>query len=198
MKLPIVTLLLLFTLPGLAQPALTRTQASTLIGQALTAEPLMWLPFPLPYELESTRDDLDRVFLEALLRQGMVERENTLRMIDIEDRGQVRKKVQAVWVYRYPGTRAAETPEGFYYGRGKLLRLVELSAPYLIGEYYYAEAYIEWGVDDLQPWVNDPAFRAARTLRRSRESLQKPFEKRVYLQFDGQRWGFWQGLPGQL
>jgi len=75
---------------------------------------------------------------------------------------------------------------------------MELSSPYQIGDYYYAEVYIQWYVDDLQEWAKDPAFRSARTLRRSLESFQKPFEKRVYLQYDGESWGFWNGQPGLL
>lgn len=198
MKPLIVTVLLLFSGGLQAQPALGNNEAAALISTALRAEPLMWLPFPLPYELDRTRQDRDSVYLDALFRHGLVTREAEIRMADVLEEGRQRRKAQALWIYRYYEGRDADTPEGFYYGRAKLVRIVELSRPYLVGEFYYAEAYIQWAAVDLEPWIQDPAFRTARTIRRSLESVQKPFEKRVYLQHNGEAWGFWKGQPGQL
>lgn len=198
MKLLIVTLLWLFSWSAVAQPVLDREEADRLIRSALQAEPLFWLPFPLPYELNRTRQDTDSVLLDALFRHGLLTREAVIRMADVVEEGRQRRKAQAFWIYHYPEGRETDTPEGFHYGSARLLRIVELSRPYLVGEFYYAEAYIEWAAVDLKPWIQDPAFRAARTLRRSLESSVKPFEKRVYLQYDGSAWGFWQGVPGRL
>lgn len=198
MKPLIVTVLLLFSTFLRAQPVLGENEAAALIAAALRSEPLMWLPFPLPYELNRTRQDRDSVYLDALYRHGLVTREAEMKMADVVEEGRQRRKVQAFWIYRYPDGRDEDTPEGFYYGRAKLMRIVELSRPYLVGEFYYAEAYIQWAAVELEPWIQDPAFRSARTIRRSLESVQKPFEKRVYLQHDGDEWGFWKGHPGQL
>lgn len=198
MRILLATLLLLSGLAQAAQPALGSSEAATLIEKGLQAEPLIWLPFPLPYEVEQSDRGKDALLLDALFRHALVEREKVMRMDDAAD-GINRRKVKLLWSYNYPLERREQgTPEGFYYGRGKLRRIVELSAPYLIGEYYYAEAYIEWYVDDMQAWIEDPAFRTARTLRRSVESYQKPFETRVYLQHDGKKWALWKGKPGML
>ncbi len=198
MKLLIVTLLLLFSVSAQAQPALPQSTAETVIRAALKAEPLLWNPFPLPYEVDRSQTTTDSVLLEALYKHGQVTRESELRLAGETVNGRSRKVARSLWIYRYPEGRAEDTGEGFYYGRPELLRIVELSAPYLVGEYYYAEAFIQWAAVDLQTWIQDPALRTARTLRRSLESRTRPFERRVYLQFDGQQWGFWRGQPGQL
>ena len=198
MKPLIVTLMLLFSVSVMAQPSLDKATAEAAIRVALRAEPLFWSPFPLPYEIDRTQTTVDSVLLEALYKHGLVTRESELRLAGDAVNGRSRKVAQALWIYRYPESRAEDTAEGFYYGRPELLRIVELSAPYLVGEYYYAEAFIQWAAVDLQTWIQDPALRTARTLRRSLESRVKPFERRVYLQFDGQQWGFWRGQPGQL
>lgn len=181
------------------QPVLGEHLATDLIDKGLQAQPLIWLPFPLPYEVQQGDKSKDALLLDALFRHELIEREKVMRMGDVTEGGQARKKVLLLWSYNYPmSRRMANTPEGFYYGRGRLKNIMELSAPYLIGDYYYAEAYVQWYVEDIQEWIEDPAFRSARTLRRTLESFRKPFEKRVYLQYDGQQWALWQGDPGML
>jgi hypothetical protein len=184
---------------AMAQPVLGENLAAALIDKGLQAQPLIWLPFPLPYEVEQGSRSKDALLLDALYRNELIEREKVMKMGAVAEQGQTRKKVLLLWSYNYPMSRREQnTPEGFYYGRGRLKSIMELSPPYLIGEYYYAEAYIEWYVEDIQPWIEDPAFGSARTLRRTLESERKPFEKRVYLQYDGQQWALWQGDPGML
>lgn len=198
MKPLIITVLLLFSVSVPAQPGLSTATAEAVIRAALKAETLMWSPFSLPYEVDRAQSSTDSVLLEALYKHGLVTRESELRLAGETVNGRSRKVARSLWIYRYPEGRAEDTGEGFYYGRPELLRIVELSAPYLVGEYYYAEAFIQWAAVDLEPWIQDPALRTARTLRRSLESRTRPFERRVYLQFDGQQWGFWRGQPGQL
>ncbi|MCD8522046.1 MAG: hypothetical protein LRY66_06695 [Saccharospirillaceae bacterium] len=199
MKSLIVTTLLLLCGTVCAQPVIGNNTAAALVSRALEAEPLLWLPFPMPYEIERNRQDKDAGLLDGLFRFGLLRRDSEMKMTDVEENGRRKRKVVAVWIYDYPlAHREQGTQEGFYYGTGKLKNILEVSSPYRIGEYYYAEVYIQWYVDDLQEWVKDPAFRSARTLRRSLESFRKPFEKRVYLQHDGQSWGFWSGQPGVL
>ena len=199
MRILLVVFLLFTGLVQAAQPALGKNQAAQLIERGLQAEPLMWLPFPLPYVVEQADKGKDALLLDALFRHGLIERERSMAMVAVVENGSSRRKVQLSWEYNYPLARREQgTPEGFYYGRGKLRRIIELSAPYLIGDYYYAEAYVEWYVDDMQDWIGDPAFRTARTLRRSLESYDKPFEKRLFLQYDGEAWALWKGEPGML
>lgn len=198
MKLFVSYLLVFLITPAMAQPVLGVNTAAAVIDRGLQAQPLMWLPFPLPYEIDRSSRSKDARLLEALFEHGLVAREKTMRMEELPGGSETRKKLHLLWVYDYPQAQPQETAEGFYYGRGRLKHIMDLSSPYLIGRYYYAEAYVQWYVDDMQDWISDPAFRIARTLRRSAESYSKPFEKRVYLQFDGGQWALWKGEPGIL
>ena len=201
MKLLCITFLLLFSGLSQAQPFIGSNHAAKIIDEALKRKDLKWLPFPMPYEVERSAQSKDARFLAALVDHDLLVRKKETKMVTVEVNGAKRRKVQVGWVYDYPGAQAgaaSQTDEGFYYGYGRLKNIMELSRPYLIGDYYYVEAYIQWYVDDLQHWVQDAAFDGARTLRRSRESFAKPFEKRVYLQYDGDSWAFWDGKPGQL
>lgn len=202
MKPTIVTLLLLmFTQCNLvqAQPALSEQQAAAVIDQALKNEPLIWLPFPLPYDVDRASRDKDALLLAALFDHDLVVREKTMDMVSVDGPNGSRRQVRVGWRYNYnEQSQQSATAEGFYYGRGRLKNILELSPPYLIDQYYYAEAYVQWYVEDLPAWVSDPVFQRARTLRRSSESFEKPFEKRVFLMHDGTSWGFWQGQPGAL
>ena len=203
--------LILWLLSALAQaqqPFLNERTAFELIDTALQQEPLLWMPFPLPYEIDRASQDKDARLLEALFDHDLVQREKVTRMVEVTENGVARRKVRVGWRYVYPASREiapehrtvteGQTQQGFYYGRRQLKAIMELTSGYRLGEYYYAEAYIQWFVADLQDWVDDLAFDRARTLRRSKESFDKPFEKRVYLMHDGDSWGFWNGTPGQL
>lgn len=199
MKLLTITILLLLSGFSAAQPFLGTNQASQLINQALKSKDLKWLPFPMPYAIKRSDKGKDARFLSALVDHKLLVRKKETRMVSVEENGKSKRKVMVSWVYDYPLTNGERTTdEGFYYGYGKLKNIMELSKPYLIGEYYYVEAYIQWYVEDLQEWVQDAAFDRARTLRRSRESFDKPFERRVFLQHDGESWAYWEGKPGQL
>ena len=199
MKLLTITILLLLSGFSLAQPFLGTNQASQLINQALKSKDLKWLPFPMPYAVKRSDKGKDARFLSALVDHKLLVRKKETRMATVDENGQRKRKVMVSWIYDYPLTNGERTTdEGFYYGYGKLKNIMELSKPYLIGDYYYVEAYIQWYVEDLQEWVQDAAFDRARTLRRSRESFDKPFERRVFLQHDGESWAYWEGKPGQL
>ncbi|MFC3680883.1 hypothetical protein [Bacterioplanoides pacificum] len=200
MKPLFIAFLLLFPACGWAdQPFLGENYAAKLIDQALQQKDLKWLPFPMPYRIDRAANSKEARFLSALADHRLLVREKETRMVTVEVNGAKRRKVQVGWLYNYPGADSSDiTDEGFYYGFGRLKNIMEISKPYQIGEYYYVEAYVQWYVDDLQSWVQDAAFDGARTLRRSRESFSKPFERRVYLQYDGHSWAFWDGQPGQL
>jgi hypothetical protein len=182
-----------------AQPVLTQNQAIRVIDQALKQQPLFWQGFAIPYSIERSSRHKDAAMLEVLFNHKLVSRTKETQVVKVE--GSNRKRISLNYRYDFveqaQGGRAG-SQMGFYYGYGRLKNIMQLSKPYLLGDSYYAEAYIQWYVTDIQDWVDAPAFDKARTLRRSLESKRKPFEKRVYLQHDGKQWGFWRGQPGGL
>lgn len=197
MKPLIVTFFLLLSSGLGAQPILSMADAQRIIDHALQQQPQLWLPFEIPYRVERADRSTEAQFLEALFDHGLLRRDTDMRMRTITVNGRERRQVVAEWVYDYPES-SPHSGSGFYYGRARLKQIVDLSAPYLVGQYYYVEAFIQWYVDDQQGWIDDPLFEAARTLRRTRESFTKPFERRVFLMHDGVSWSFWQGRPGEL
>lgn len=197
MKPLIVTFFLLMSGYSLAQPTLSAAEAQRIIDHALQQQPQLWLPFDIPYRVDRADRSTEAQFLEALFDHGLLQRDAEMRMRTLTVNGRERRQVVAEWVYDYPAA-APHSGTGFYYGRARLKRIVDLSVPYLVGQYYYVEAFIQWYVDDQQAWIDDPLFEAARTLRRTRESFAKPFERRVFLMHDGVSWSFWHGRPGEL
>lgn len=181
------------------QPILTENQAARIIDGAFKLQPLFWQGFAIPYTIERSSKHKDAAMLKVLFQHKLLVREKEIQMVDVP--GSKRKRVSLIYIYSFAdhetGARI-DTQGGFYYGYGRLKKILQLSKPYLLGESYYAEAYVQWYVTDIQDWVDAPAFDKARTLRRSLESKSKPFEKRVYLQYDGDAWAFWQGDPGGL
>lgn len=181
------------------QPSLTEKQAAIIIDDALNMQPLMWQGFPLPYSIERISQHKDAAMLEVLFNHQLLVREKETQVIEIK--GSNRKRIALNYRYSFAnqqGTGKISSQSGFYYGHGRLKNILQISKPYLIGDAYYAEAYIQWYVTDIQDWVDAPAFDGVRTLRRSLESKEKPFEKRVYLQYNDNKWAFWKGRPGGL
>ena len=184
---------------AIAQPILTENQAIRIVDAALKEQPLFWQGFAIPYSIERSSKHKDAAMLEVLYNHKLLVRHKEPQVVQIE--GSKRKRISLNYRYEFVDQEASEyvaSQGGFYYGYGRLKKILELSKPYLLGDSYYAEAYIQWYVTDLQDWIDAPAFDRARTLRRSLESKKKPFEKRVYLQYDGAKWGFWRGKPGGL
>ena len=182
-----------------AQPSLTNNQAIRIVDDALKQQPLFWQGFPIPYSIERSSKHKDAAMLEVLFNHNLLMRKKETQVVKIE--GSKRKRIAMNYRYFFADQEISErigSQGGFYYGYGRLKKLLQLSKPYMIGDSFYAEAYVQWYVADVQEWVDSPAFDKARTLRRSLESKRKPFEKRVYLQYDGNDWAFWQGKPGGL
>lgn len=196
----LVAFVITFVIPiASAQPVLTENQAIRIIDAALKQQPLFWQGFAIPYSIERSSKHKDAAMLEVLFNHKKLIRHKETRIIKVE--GSKRKRVSLNYRYEFLDEKSSEniaSQGGFYYGYGRLKNLLQLSKPYLLGDSYYAEAYVQWYVADIQDWIDAPAFDKARTLRRSLESKQKPFEKRVYLQYDGSQWGFWRGQPGGL
>lgn len=184
---------------ALAQPVLTENQAIRIVDDALKQQPLFWQGFAIPYSIERSSKHKDAAMLEVLFNHKKLVRHKETQVVKIE--GSKRKRIALNYRYEFVDQEAEEyvaSQGGFYYGYGRLKKILQLSKPYLLGDSYYAEAYVQWYVTDIQDWIDAPAFDRARTLRRSLESKKKPFEKRVFLQYDGQQWGFWRGKPGGL
>lgn len=182
-----------------AQPVLTKNQAIRIIDQALKQQPLFWQGFAIPYNIERSSKHKDAAMLEVLFNHNLLNRSKETQVVKVK--GSNRKRISMNYRYEFPDQESSArigSQGGFYYGYGRLKKVLQLSKPYLLGDSYYAEAYVQWYVTDLQDWIDAPAFDKARTLRRSLESKRKPFEKRVYIQHDGNQWGFWQGQPGGL
>jgi hypothetical protein len=181
------------------QPSLTKKQTAIIIDNALKMQPLMWQGFAIPYSIERSSQHKDAAMLDILFNHQLLVREKETRVIEIK--GSNRKRIALYYRYSFadqPDAGRVSSQSGFYYGYGRLKNILQLSKPYLIGDAYYAEAYIQWYVTDIQDWVDAPAFDHARTLRRSLESKGKPFEKRVFLQYSENEWAFWKGKPGGL
>jgi hypothetical protein len=181
------------------QPRLTENQAIRIIDDAFKVQPLFWRGLAIPYSIERSTQHNDLAMLEVLFNHRLLRREKETKVVKIEDSN--RKYISLNYRYSFVDQEASTriSPQGgFYYGYGRLKKILQLSEPYFIGESYYVEAYVQWYVTDIQDWVDAPAFDKARTLRRSLESKIKPLEKRIFLQHDGQAWAFWRGKPSGL
>jgi len=196
MRFYLYFLLALFTPIAYSAPVLGPNTAEGLIDTGLQSEPLMWLPFPLPYEVTRNSKSKDAKLLETLFKYKLVVREKSMTMEEVETVSETRKRLKLLWIYNYPDHRALEDQEGFYYGRGRLKKILDMTEPVEKGNSYFVQVHVQWYVDDMQAWIKDPAFRSARTLRRSVESFKKPFEKKVYLQYTNSRWRYWTPEPG--
>jgi hypothetical protein len=182
-----------------AQPSLTENQALRIVDDAFKMQPLFWQGFAIPYSIERSSRHKDAAMLEVLFNHQLLIREKETQVVKIQ--GSNRKRIALNFRYSFADQHVGDrisSQGGFYYGYGRLKKVLQLSKPYFIGESYYAEANVQWYVTDIQDWVDAPAFDKARTLRRSLESKSKPFEKRVYLQYNGQNWALWKGKPGGL
>lgn len=197
-----IQLMLLFSTSVAAerhQPVITKNQAASIIDAALKQQPLFWQGFSIPYSIDRASTHKDAAMLKILFNHGLLKRSKETQVVNVE--GSNRKRITLNYRYEFVDKKTGDLVEsqgGFYYGYGRLKAILQLSKPYLIDRDYYAEAYIQWYVTDIQDWVDAPAFDRARTLRRSLESKQKPFEKRVYLQHNGDSWAFWNGPPAAL
>jgi len=99
MKPLIVTTLLLFCGTVCAQPVIGENTAAALVSRALQAEPLLWLPFPMPYEIERSSQDKDAGLLDGLFRFGLLQRDKEMKVADVQEDGRIKRKVLATWIY---------------------------------------------------------------------------------------------------
>lgn len=189
---PVLILLITLWVPfGMAQASIEVPQAEQIIARALTQEALYWNPFPLPYDIAQTSKHKDGLFLQTLFDYGLLDREEKLLPIESNS---AQPQYQKIWRYTYKEGRNPYAPEGFYYGRGELVKLLSLSEAQINKGVLYVNARVQWSVAYMQMWAQDPAFQQARTLRRSQESASKPFERDFVLMYNApaQAWELWQ------
>lgn len=173
-----------------AETHLTEAQALKLINQKMQHERLYWTPFPLPYEVPQASTNKDAKLLAALEKQGLVSKE-ALEVEVAQQNG--RPQYELRWKYHYQPLRQHYEKEGFYYGKPKLLRVIEVSQPIPTKQGLFVLVNIEWMVADLQAWTKDKAFQSARTLRRSQSSATQPFEEKIHFQYlpNSDSWQIW-------
>lgn len=174
-----------------AVPSLSESEAASVIARSMEQEALYWNPFPLPYTVSQKSTHKDAAFLAKLFDYGLLEREEKKAQIAGT---QAAPQYEMQWRYQYNDGRNPYAPEGFYYGRAQLVKVITLSAPVQNKGVFYINAQVQWSVSGLQEWAKDKVFMQARTLRRSQESQQKPFEREVVLVYSEtqQRWDIWQ------
>lgn len=182
---------LLFSSAVLAQPEINTADLERTVQRILASEALYWNPFPFPYEIAQESKDKDALFLQKLYDYGLVEREELMVPTAM---AQGRPQYEKRWRYEYNAGRNPHAPEGFYYGRGQLIKVLEVSQPILTKGTYYIQLRVQWSVNHLQDWAQDVAFKQARTLRRSQQSQSQPFERELLLQYQpiGEYWELWQ------
>ena len=181
--------------PPQQQPSIEQQDIEALLHRTTAGQVLLWdqLSFPLTI----FRDDKSPAsrWLELLFKEKVVSRRGDVSRTELAGGGH---RIEAVWHYRIG--RDADwrmVPEGrqLVYGRPRLKTIVSLSPAYWVNDGWYAEAIIEWYVDDLQHWAKRPEFKRLRLFRRSNESFEKPFTRTINLQFGSNGWVIWRGVP---
>ncbi|WP_300425590.1 hypothetical protein [uncultured Thalassolituus sp.] len=176
--------LLLFPLLSHAAPLLTPNLAHEALQREYIGQRLYWTPFRLPLTVRQGEESREGQTLDSLYSAGLVTRE---REITTEEIGTGRRRVVMNWTYEW----ADKAHEGAYYGMRQVLEVDSVSDVVQQGERWFAEVRLRWYVSDLPSWLSDPVLRQARTLRRSMESKQRPFEAALTLEYRNQRWEIW-------
>lgn len=192
MRTVFLFVLSIFSTFAFAQPEVNLNDIERTVQRALATEALYWNPFPFPYEIAQKSTDKDALFLQKLFDYGLIERTEVMAQLPLAGSG--RPQYEQRWRYDYNSGRNPHAPEGFYYGRAQLVSVLETSTPRFNKGTYYINIRIQWAVNHLQEWAQDAVFKQARTLRRSQQSQQQPFERDVILQYqpEGEYWEVWQ------
>lgn len=179
------------------QPEINDEAAHSLIQQALDQQGLFWQQIKMPYSVASYAQDKEAELLQLLYKKRIIDRKSEMKMVTIaaDKYRPQRQRITSVQTYL---NLSGQERTGIPYGRARVKELVSLSQPYLVGDYYYAEAYVRWYVEDVPNWVRQQAAQNFRFFRRVLESPYKPFEKRFFLQFDQEDWVLWQSKPKYL
>jgi len=164
----------------------------SIFNKEFAQQPLLFLPFEFPIEIERTHADMAKALL-PWVELGLINKSNTRFLADKKMYGETRQVSVGGYLYELNLDNKWVTENGFIYGRPALHSVLSISTPTHINANYVIEVYLEWKVVDIPPWVKDVdlSHRKMRLLRRSAESESKPFEKRVYLKYQDAQWMIW-------
>lgn len=175
---------------GWALPSPSMTEAKALAAKEIERA-LYWSPLRMPYEVGQSSQDLEARFLQVLYKHGLIARDSYEEKVAREINGVTRMQIELRWRYDYKTPPRSFDEEGIYYGDGQVLS-VKIYPSVETSRRLMAQLDVKWGVKNIQPWVQDPVFKQARTLRRSLESKNQPFEKTLYVQYQNGAWVLWQ------
>jgi hypothetical protein len=191
LKNMLVTFLLLLSLPLQALP--DKPSESDIMrlfdahfGQAL----LFFMPEKLPLEIERTQGPMVKK-LDQYVAAGVVIRENTRFLAEKIMYGEPREVSVGGYTYQLNTQSQWVSEKGIYYGRPRVKKILEVSTPMDINERIFCEVYLSWYADQLPEWLEKIDWRRERTLKRARESAEKPFEKRLNFEFKDGKWELW-------
>ena len=139
----------------------------------------------MPLTLSQSDRSAEASQLAELFEMGLVLRE---RHISTEEIEKGRKRVVVAWRYDWSDDEMSGVP----YGKRRVKSLVTMTDPIERDAQWFVEVSIRWFVDGLADWIDQPAFKRARPLRRALESEDKPFEATLYLEYVDHHWRLWQ------
>lgn len=198
-----LVLLLCFSSGLLAQIYLLPTQPTNrhieqLFERELSQNLMFHRPFDLPIEVERTHKAMIAQ-LEPWVRLGFVTQKKTRFMAEKMMYGEPRLVSVGGFKFHYNLDNPLVSELGIFYGRPKLKEILSVGQVTEISGEYFCEVYFSWYAADAPAWLHKVQLtrRENRLLRRAKESVEKPFEKRLQLiQIQGE-WQLWQGR-GQL
>lgn len=173
-------------------PPLDRAGAEKLLQWSTFAEPLLWPDWTFPVSIDGTADSVSRRQLNALEAAGVLRRRQEVVWLSHDDG---KKTALARQIFEVvDGQMMEENEEGTHlvYGWPQVLNIRSVSDPYEVQPYWYVEVQVEWYVTRQAHWLQLPEIRRTYLARRSLESRQKPFNRSLFFQYDGKRWGYWQ------
>lgn len=155
-------------------------------GQTL----LFFMPEKLPMEIERIQNSLVKK-LDQYVTAGVVVRKNSRFMAEKIMYGEPREVSVGGYTYSLNAESQWVSEKGIYYGRPRIQKILEISAPQDIGGRIYCEVYLSWYADQLPDWLDKIDWRSERALKRAKESKEKPFEKRLSFEFKDGKWVVW-------
>lgn len=157
-------------------------------GQSL----LFYMPHKLPIEIERIHKSLEKK-LDIWVNLGLLNKKNTRFLAEKMMYGEPREVSVGGYKYELNHDNAWVSEKGIFYGRPEMASLFEVSPVSHIGSHFVCEVYLSWYVEDVPDWLNkvDLSGREFRQLRRAQESQERPFEKRLYLIHQDNRWALW-------
>ena len=175
-----------------APPAPTQAQVTKIFNDYFSQQLLFFKLKDLPAEIERTHKakvkEMDKWVALGLLKKSKSRFKAEKIMYGS-------KRIVSVGSFKYELNDKSPWvgADGFFYGRPKMLKLLEVSPPRHVNTDFFSEAYVSWHVIDRPDWVAkvDKRSRANRMLKRAVNSKKQPFEKRIYLIYRDGLWRLW-------